>query len=301
MIPNLNFYDIYGYLIPGFTFVILIWLPRGLIQGQWPAVDWASALVAAVIGYVVGHILQALGRGAWPSKTMTGRFPSDVLLDKDNDVLSFDLKERLRESIRTLSGIDVRTDLTGAEVTDPVRKQRRDGFYFCRDALLTGKPVTYAEQMQGMYALMSSLTIAFLLTAPYHLGWALSGIPVANIRWIAWVLITTGLIGAIMCAALGAFKPSNPLNPDSTRVRKTVALILLALLGSGYVLGSGNVRYPDQSCRLGVIVLAGLFAALTCYRVYKYFTVVYAQTIYRAFSLYEKPVQPEHEWRPFSA
>jgi hypothetical protein len=54
MIPNLNFYDIYGYLIPGLTLAIVLRLPYGLITGSWPESSWTSALIAVVIGYVLG-------------------------------------------------------------------------------------------------------------------------------------------------------------------------------------------------------------------------------------------------------
>src|SRR5438067_479600 len=135
-----------------------MWLPQGLTK-PLPTTDWTSALAAVVIGYVVGHIVQALGRNAVPSRTLDGRFPSEAFLDKDNKVFSDDLKTRLRQRIKTLSGIDVRTDLEKSKVTPEVSVQRRDGFYFCRDALLTSKTISYGEQMQGMYTLMDGLMV----------------------------------------------------------------------------------------------------------------------------------------------
>jgi hypothetical protein len=100
MIPNLNFYDIYGYLIPGLTLAILLRLPYGLITGRWPESSWTSALIAVVIGYVLGHLIQILARNALPSRTMDGRYPSEALLDQDDTTFSDAFKDTLRTRIK---------------------------------------------------------------------------------------------------------------------------------------------------------------------------------------------------------
>lgn len=283
MIQSLNFYDIYGYLIPGLILSILLWLPHGLATSKWPTADWTSALGAVVIGYVVGHLVQALGRNALPSRTMDGRFPSEALLDKDNQGLSPEFKMRLRERILALSGIDVQTDKTKSEVDEDkeISKRRKDGFVFCRDALLTSKTISYGEQMQGMYTLTGGLTVAFALGATYHLGWGLSGTQSGTLERFAWAGVGLGLVGAIGVAALGLEKARE------TRAKLMVGFIMFALLASGYLLGLKKVSDVDHWW-LGAITLAGIFVSLTCYGAYKYFTRVYAETIYRAFSLYEK-------------
>lgn len=286
MIPNLNFYDIYGYLIPGLTLAILVWLPRGLITQEWPTADWTSALVAVVIGYVLGHFVQFLGRNALSSKTMDGRYPSEALLDKDNDVLSDDLKKRLQERILALSGINVQTDKTKSEVDDKVSTQRKDGFVFCRDALLTSKTISYGEQMQGMYTLMDGLTVAFALGATFTFGWAISGTAGSTPQRFSLIFVGFGLVEAILVAAIGLGKdPDTPM----ARARLMGGFLMVSLLASGYVLGLGEILNLNQRARLGAIALANIFASLICFASYKYFTRVYAETIYRAFNLYEKP------------
>jgi len=287
VIQNLNFYDIYGYLIPGLILATLMWLPRGLIDKQWPPADWTSALLAIVVGYVIGHLVQVLGRNALSSKTMDGRFPSEALLDKDNDILSDDLKKRLQERILTLSGIDVKTDKTKCEVAADAKisTQRRDGFLFCRDALLTSKTISYGEQMQGMYTLMNGLTVAFAAAAMHHVGWALSGIQRGTLEGWAWAGFLLGLVGAIVIAALGLEKAK------MIKARLMAGFLMLALLASGFIFGLGKVSNLDHRGRLGAIMLACIFASLICFASYKYFTRVYAETIYRAFNLYEKPIK----------
>jgi len=316
MIPNLNFYDVYGYLIPGLALTMLLWLPMGLIDKQWPAADWGSALVAVVIGYVVGHIVQALARNAWPSKTMKGRFPSDALLDPGQRPLSEVQKKRLGQRIKALSGFDMAIDqkLDGSDIKastpaderakrlDDIKKskeQRQGGFYFCRDALLTSKVVSYAEQMQGMYALTNGLTAAFALAAAHLAGWALSGLGGAEFGTVAWIALAVGLAGAIGCALPLGLKLAQARilaaaclskdSPEQTAARLTGASVMLALAGAGYILGLANVRHPDQRGQLATMACLCVFAALTCFAAYKSFTVNYALTVYRAFNLYEAP------------
>ena len=283
MIPNLNFYDIYGYLIPGLTLAIVLRLPYGLITGSWPESSWASALIAVVIGYVLGHLIQILARNALPSKTMDGRYPSEALLDQDDKTFSVALKERLQTRIRELSGVDVRTDLANSDVIDDVKAQRADGFLYCRDALLSSKNLSYAEQMQGMYTLMDGLTIAFTLGAPFSFGWSVS---TGRFQVSALFIVALGLLPMAVAAAVGLGKTD--LTPTE-RARLMLVFLMIALFGAGYLMGGGKVSTPAHRVSLGAMTLVYTFAASSCYSAYKYFTIMYAQTVYRAFSLYETP------------
>ncbi len=283
MIPNLNFYDIYGYLIPGLTLAIVLRLPYGLITGDWPESSWTSALIAVVIGYVLGHLVQILARNALPSKTMDGRYPSEALLDQDDTTFSGVLKERLRTRIKELSGVDVRTDLTKAAVTDDVKTQRADGFLSCRDALLSSKNLSYAEQMQGMYTLMDGLTIAFMLGAPFALGWTVS---TGRFQVSALFIVALGLLPTAVTAAVALGKTDAT---PTDRARVMLVFLMIALFGAGYLMGGGKVSTSAHRVSLGAMMLVYTFAASSCYSAYKYFTKTYAQTVYRAFNLYEKP------------
>jgi len=289
MIPNLNFYDIYGYLIPGLTLVIVLRLPYGLITGRWPDSSWTSALIAVVSGYVLGHLVQILARNASPSKTMDGRYPSEALLDQDNETFSDVFKERLRTRIKQLSGVDVRTDLTKSAVTDDVKAQRDDGFRYCRDALLSSKNISYAEQMQGMYTLMDGLVIAFALGTPFALGWTVS-----TDRFHGIVLFI-GAVGLLATAVVAVVWSLRDKRIPAKRARLMLVSLMIAVFGAGYLMGGGKVSTPADRVSLGAMTLVYMFAASSCYSAYKYFTVMYAQTVYRAFSLYEKPEKKSQE------
>lgn len=122
MIKNFNFYDIYGYFLPGFTLLALFWLPFGITTDAWPqaASEVSSALAAVVFGYVVGHLLQTLARNAVPAtiKDSDGnsRYPSDIILDKSDKLFSSDLKSELAGCIRKRFAIDVRIELGPKEI-----------------------------------------------------------------------------------------------------------------------------------------------------------------------------------------
>ncbi len=100
MIEKLNFYDVYGYLIPGLVLIGLFWIPFGLVLHQWPKAELASAILVLVLAYVLGHLIQITVRGMLPPtvKDPLGntRFPSDMLLDSESqDQLSEKLQDRI--------------------------------------------------------------------------------------------------------------------------------------------------------------------------------------------------------------
>src|SRR4051794_30126801 len=77
MIERLNFYDVYGYLLPGSFLLFLLWLPFGIVTGAWPPGEVTSALIAVVIAYITGHLLQGLIREVLPSDLPPARrYPS---------------------------------------------------------------------------------------------------------------------------------------------------------------------------------------------------------------------------------
>ena len=72
MIERFNFYDIYGYLLPGATLVGLLWLPFGIITGVWPTAQLSEAVFVLVFSYVIGHVLHTISSKAVPSMVRDG-------------------------------------------------------------------------------------------------------------------------------------------------------------------------------------------------------------------------------------
>lgn len=282
MIERLNFYDIYGYLLPGLTFLGLIWLPFGLVSQHWPPAELSSALVALVVGYITGHILQGLATKAIPStrKDRRGepRYPSDILLDDGDETFSREVKGRLADRILEHFGIDV----SDAGNPDPKSRERRrqDAFFLCRRALMRQGIASYAEQFEGMYALMRGLAAACGLSFFYDLGWALAGFFSASLGpVVVYILVAGLLLLAVLQRSTKAFWLAG-----------VVLLLLGAQLGSRKMvdLMSHFFLVPayfelQTSLMLFAICLASLFVALRCYDAYQQFASLFAETVYRDF------------------
>jgi hypothetical protein len=177
MIDKFNFYDLYGHAIPGLILVVLVWIPFGLTGAKLPDADLGSAVLGVVVGYVLGHVLQILAQGAFPSKFSDSRgsklrYPSDIFLDEDNPKLIAAFKRRLLEKIDKDFQLDVRDSAFLSPPDANLRQATRDhAFRLCRSALLRGDKFSYAEQFNGMYVLMRGLVAAFLVAAFFYVGW----------------------------------------------------------------------------------------------------------------------------------
>jgi len=60
LIEKFNFYDIYGYFVPGATFLAIRWIPFGIVRNSWPSSTWSSAIIAAAFAYILGHLVYSL-------------------------------------------------------------------------------------------------------------------------------------------------------------------------------------------------------------------------------------------------
>lgn len=181
MIKQFNFYDIYGYLLPGTLLLALFWLPFGILSNKWPNQDLSKTVFLAAAAYILGHLIQSIASSMVPSKlkdeNMRLRFPSDLYLDKTNSKFSDDFKARLREQVKDFLGLDLRVDTDGLGGKDVTSTTRQDAFFQARTYLLSKKSAHYVEQFEGLYALMRGLFCSFLAGAFYLAGWGWSARP----------------------------------------------------------------------------------------------------------------------------
>lgn len=187
MTERFNFYDVYGYLLPGGLLLALLWLPVGLLFGIWPPMEFGSTLFAVGLSYIAGQVLQVLSQGRFSSKLLVKtrakklddkiieeeilRHPSDVLLDAelpDGPLLS-QIKLRFPE----LTSISSNTGWTSE-----IEKCRSKAFMCCRSFLVRRKAAAYVEQWEGMYTLMRGCAAAFVLAAALYIGFG-----VGNTIW----------------------------------------------------------------------------------------------------------------------
>jgi hypothetical protein len=276
MIERLNFYDVYGYLLPGLLLLFLLWLPFGLAARAWPPIEVGSALFALVISYIVGHILQGITREVLPSDLPSvRRFPSSALLDDSsndirlNDRLPSEVVGRLKARIRSEFGLDVSdTDHASGHTAQAIRDQRRQqAFFMCRRALLSSGAPSYAEQFQGLYALMRGVAGVCFLIAAYDSGWALSAVfPNALISITPAVLV-------ILLASMIAFNHEKWIG----------FALVVAAAWIGVALGKAHAVPQSTREFLVVIAFGTAFVERRAIAAYRRFAMNFAQTVYRDF------------------
>lgn len=291
MIEKFNFYDIYGYFLPGAVVLLLFWLPMGIVQHKWPSGDWISALLGAVLAYVTGVLLQTFADRVLPSRVerVTGddardRYPSQKLLDPyDKDYGGMQLSDTVKNGLPNLVhekfGIDP-SDLGVNKSPDKAKdRARNDAFLLARHYLVTAKEASYVEQYEGMYALTRGITAAFGVAAVYYSGWAIGFMRADFALAFAYGVLTFGLVTAILATLFMVYKRKRNFRMELLGG----AGALFASLGLGFGLGGRFSGNSEQAALLVLLALAALLASLRAYRFYKEFTETFAITVWRDF------------------
>lgn len=287
MIEKFNFYDIYGYFLPGAVFLAVLWTPFGLVRNSWPSGKWSSAIIAAAFAYIVGHLIQSIATNAIPSWEVKGptgrsRYPSEIYLDCTDKELPDPSKGKISELMEKQFGLKLQVDKVGDDAIDKVRN---NAFLFARQILIQGKAVSYAEQFQGMYALTRGLVSVLALAFAYWLGWAAAVVRSRFLVSAAVLVIAGSLLVLVNISAVLLQKISDPVKKHKVELGYA-AVLLIALLGIGYGLG---IRYPGthgQSALLAFLAAWALIACLRAYGAYKFFAGRFASTVWRDYLAY---------------
>jgi hypothetical protein len=298
LIEKFNFYDIYGYLLPGAVVLLLFWLPIGIKQHKLPTGDWTSALLGAALAYVAGVLLQTFVGKLLPPVVGTAgkgddkhlRYPSERLLDPFQPQSSWppQLSDCVREQVA--GAIDQKLGIKCAELalnSIPDKKadfMRNEAFFLARHYLILRKGTGYTEQFEGMYALTSALAAAFALATAYYCGWALNIFRSGWIPFAAALTVTVGLLVAVNATALLLLTKKW----FSILQWTTATGVLMAALGMGYGLGHHYEITHWLSAALALAAIAALLASLRCYGFYREFIEYFAITIWRGFLLATK-------------
>lgn len=290
MIEKFNFYDVYGYFVPGAAFLAVFWIPFGLVRHKWPSSSWTDAIVAAILAYIVGHLLQSIATNAIPSwevETPSGknRYPSEIYLDHDDKELPEKSKTQIQELMTKQFQLELDVDKNGDDAIDEVR---HNAFLLARQVLIQRSAASYAEQSQGMYALTRGLVSVFALGSTYWLGWG-----------VAAVLKSSGVINFTILALAASLVILANLSftllrrssgtPKERRVRKRrfeivyAVVLLIALYGIGYALGSYFGVTARQGAFLAFLSAWALIVCLRAYGAYKSFAGQFAATVWRAY------------------
>jgi hypothetical protein len=279
MSERFNFYDIYGYLLPGLLLFALFWLPFGLGGQGWPNEEVSKALLLLFAAYIAGHLLQSLALVIVPSKfrdeNKVLRNPSSILLDETNGKFTKSFKKDLGARIKDEFGLDV------LGTSEEELKNRDTTLFQARAYLIRKKAASYVEQFQGLYAMLRGLGCAFFLGSVYLVGWVLSfHWKVKCLGFGVWLLLIVSCGGAVVLSAISIFqdpKKQRPLDLWFT------PLILAAALGLGYFLGTWKPAPSSAEFFLCAAIPIAIIAGLRCMREYRKYAWNFAETVWRDF------------------
>lgn len=288
MIQRFNFYDIYGYFIPGLAVVVLLWLPYAVVSQRWPD---AQLVVAALgLAYVIGHILQSIAANSFSSKLDQDErgnavYPSSAMLDAADERLSPDLKQRVQVNVQSWFGIDLAIDAT---VDDAARKlilkSRQGAFFLCRPIANARSP--YAEQFEGLYVMTRGLAVAFGLSAAYMTGWLLVSVKASATTAIVEGLVALCVVASFVASLLRASRPFGTNKRERIDQRLMAALAVL-FLSTGYLLAAmGTLAVANSTLLVFAACIPGYLAiALRFIVLYRYFADEFAKAVWTSFAV----------------
>ncbi len=298
MIERLNFFDIYGYLLPGGLLVTLLWLPFGVALEAWPSAEWSSAVLALLVAYVAGHFLRIVGTTTFVSKFKDGagrwRHPSDMVFDEDAEkrlpasCRLWDAKKDIADQIKQEFGIDVGAGQPGL---GKLRIARVKAFAKCRSYIIHKDAAAYSEQQQGMYEFLRGVAAAAALAFALYVG-IISGLlwGVAFPVPLVWLVIGLCAIGVVaLIAAICSYR----VKDDDGKARQWLFwLFVSACVVGGVAIG---VMYRSETTRTLATMgkelwTIGVLAALCCVSIPMFhaasrgFAASFAAAVYREFS-----------------
>ena len=282
MIDRFNFYDIYGYLLPGTLLLGIFWFPFGLGTGSLPAKEVSTTLLLLALGYIAGHLLQTLASVVVSSDIADAhgmrRAPSNVLLDASSTKFSQEFKAGLAAKVKAAFGLEVLGDRADAQAN------RNAAFMQARAYLIRNKAANYVEQFEGLYAMMRGLGCAFFLGFAYLLGWGLS------FHWQV-SLLGAGLWCGLMISGAASLGLSAQFlilkrTKDAERVRDRLLAVCLAVFacGVGYFVGTWKPLPGRLEFFVWTALPVTLLAGSRCLQAYRGYAEHFAETVWRYFA-----------------
>jgi hypothetical protein len=286
MIEKFNFYDIYGYFLPGLALIAVFWLPFGLVLGKWPSGDIASAVFDVALAYFAGHMMLYVSTNTIPSYDAQkstpdhSRYPSQTVLDEDNKKIPKEGKDKIAEAVRK----EFQLELGVNDSTSKFDGNRQTAFELARQRLSLEKIQSYAEQFQGMYSLARGFVIAFSAGAAYYSGWVLGGVRCRPLFFLAAAL---GLLSLLVLANLAlAINQEKDWQRKARLEYRFGCTWLLASLAAGWIAGFIYNVSASQCAFLAFAAGIAFVLSLRCYVQYRSFTVQFAVTVWQNFAAF---------------
>jgi hypothetical protein len=310
VIERLNFYDVYGYLLPGVGLLAIVWLPFWIVTGYKLPAELSSALAVVFVGYVAGHAISRVSMLAFPHGHVEGkrrRFPSDVYLDESDQSIAPDIKKEIISAIAKRFSIQTQ-DEPDHDAAD-VDQRRRNAFMLCRRALLQHRVGSYAEQFEGLYALMRGWLVVAWLSATYNIGWAIAPgvswilsslkIPASYAEFLKPGIVAGALLAALGIAFIGVSIRDYRRERDARRERRQsdydplpFRFLAFGMVPLGLFLclrnaPNGIASWDKIFGLLGVAAVSWLIG-MRFHSAYHYFAGLFAQHVYRDFYVLER-------------
>lgn len=313
MIERFNFYDVYGYLIPGIVLVLCVGLPF-LLSDRLPELnEWSVLLVGVVVAYLAGHIIQTMATTAMPSSRDPERrawqYYSATILNPESSDLSATTKDRLQESVESWFGLNL---AIGRPSDETIGADRQDAFLLARRVVNAAS--NYSEQFEGIYVMMRGITVALWLGVALTIGWALaSRLTDRNVV----LPLLFGSLAAVLARSIEQLIGKKPAKQSAAtdnargtltvaywrehildmtdRDRRAASIACIAalwwsLLAAGLLLGPKEMT-PNQTAGYLAIALAYSIASLRFWNSYYYFAQQFARSVWLHFAA-EPTIRP---------
>lgn len=303
MIERFNFYDVYGYLIPGVVLLLCIGLPF-LLSGRQPDLnEWSVLLVGVVVAYLAGHIIQTMASTAMPSsrdpERRSWQYYSATILNPENSGLSLATKARLQESVQSWFGLNL---AIGSRSDETIGAARQDALLLARRVVNAAS--NYSEQFEGIYVMMRGITVSLWLGVAFTIGWTFAS-RLSDRDVMLPILFAS--IAVLLARSIEQFygkKPTkqsasaatpSPLGSsrdhffdmtDRDRRAASVACIAAlwwALLASGFLMGPQTLD-PNKFGVFLAIALAYLVVSLRFWNGYYFFAEQFARSVWLHFA-----------------
>jgi hypothetical protein len=212
VIERFNFYDVYGYLIPGVVLLLCVGLPFLLSGTKVELNEWMALIVGVVVAYLAGHIIQTMATTAIPSsrdpERRSWQYYSATILNPESSGLSAKTKDRLQSSVQDWFGLDLSI---GKPSDQTIGAARQDAFLLARRVVNAAS--NYSEQLEGLYVMMRGITVALWLGIAFTIGWALaSNLSDRNVM----LPVFFGSLAALLARSVEQFYGKKPTEHGAT-------------------------------------------------------------------------------------
>jgi len=280
MVDRFNFYDIYGYFIPGAILLVLLWLPFGFFDIIM--LSTISAVIGIIPSYVLGHLIHSIAKDVIKSKKQTDsgeeRYFSSIFLDKKDDKLSQVVKNRLAVLIKKQFELSIADSGEEQKIIDG---RRNDAFRLCRTYVLQHSEKSYAEQFQGMYVLLRGCSVSLFLSSIFYAGFTLIPIIELYSKDLLKFLISLALIvsgsGYFLLSMFKGLKWCNFEN-----LWHSIAISLVTGILGGYAIA---MTYPvgDNIVVVAALMFVSILVGARFANESRTYMQWFAETIYRDF------------------